>query len=91
MVGCTVALSGQVDKCNPTRTRGSGDINGHVPCQAAKAWGEEEKMTLRTRERQVQEAEERADELLRSAAADIDNQSQALQQHRQALEQVSCH
>ena len=48
-------------------------------------------MTLRTRERQVQEAEERADELLRSAAADIDKQSQALQQHRQAFEQVSCH
>lgn len=47
-------------------------------------------MTLRNRERQVQEAEERADELLQSAAADIDRQSQTLQQHRQAFEQVCC-
>lgn len=46
-------------------------------------------MTLRTRERQVQEAEERADELRRSAGADIDKQSQALQQHTHAIEQVS--
>ena len=59
-------------------------------------WGEEEKATLRRRERQVQEAEERADNLLQSAAAEVDRQSQALeeerrilQQHRHAFEQVS--
>ncbi len=59
-------------------------------------WGEEEKATLRRRERQVQEAEERADNLLQSAAAEVDRQSQALeeerrilQQHRHAFEQVN--
>lgn len=59
-------------------------------------WGEEEKATLRRRERQVQEAEERADTLLQSAAAEVDRQSQALeeerrilQQHRHAFEQVN--
>lgn len=65
-----------------------------TPCQlllcqqAAKAWGEEEKVNLRNRERRVQEAEEGADELLRSATADIDRQGQALQQQRQAFQQV---
>lgn len=64
--------------------------------QAAQVWGEEEKATLRRRERQFQEAEERADNLLQSAAAEVDRQSQALeeeqrilQQHRHAFEQVN--
>ena len=64
--------------------------------QAAQVWGEEEKATLRRRERQVQEAEERADNLLQSAAAEVDRQSQALEeerrilkQHRHASEQVN--
>lgn len=59
-------------------------------------WGGEEKATLRRRERQVQDAEERADNLLQSAAAEVDRQSQALeeerrilQQHRHAFEQVN--
>ena len=50
-------------------------------------WGEEEKMTLRRRERQVQEAEERADNLLQSAAAEVDRQSQALEEERRSLQQ----
>ena len=50
-------------------------------------WGEEEKVTLRRRERQVQEAEERADNLLQSAAAEVDRQSQALEEERHALQQ----
>ena len=56
-------------------------------CQAAQTWGEEEKVTLRRRERQVQEAEERADSLLQSAAAEVDHQSQALETERHALQQ----
>lgn len=55
--------------------------------QAAQVWGEEEKATLRRRERQVQEAEERADTLLQSAAAQVDRQSQALEEERHALQQ----
>lgn len=55
--------------------------------QAAQVWGEEEKATLRRRERQVQEAEERADTLLQSAAAEVDCQSQALEEERHALQQ----
>ena len=55
--------------------------------QAAQVWGEEEKATLRRRERQVQEAEERADTLLQSAAAEVDRQSQALEEQRHALQQ----
>ena len=55
--------------------------------QAAQAWGEEEKTTLRRRERQVQEAEERADTLLQSAATEVDRQSQALEEERHALQQ----
>ena len=55
--------------------------------QAAQVWGEEEKATLRRRERQVQEAEERADNLLQSAAAEVDRQSQALEEERHALQQ----
>lgn len=55
--------------------------------QATRAWGEEEKATLRRRERQVQEAEERADTLLQSAAAEVDRQSQALEEERHALQQ----
>ena len=55
--------------------------------QAAQVWGEEEKATLRRRERQVQEAEERADTLLQSAAAEVDRQSQALEEERHALHQ----
>ena len=44
-------------------------------------------MTLRRRERQVQEAEERADNLLQSAAAEVDRQSQALEEDRRTLQQ----
>lgn len=55
--------------------------------QAAQVWGEEEKATLRRRERQVQEAEERADNLLQSAAAEVDRQSQALEDEHHALHQ----
>ena len=55
--------------------------------QAAQLWGEEEKTTLRRRERQVQEAEERADALLQSAAAEVDRQSQVLEEQRHALQQ----
>ena len=44
-------------------------------------------MTLRRRERQVQEAEERADNLLQSAAAEVDRQSQALEEERRSLQQ----
>lgn len=50
-------------------------------------WGEEEKVTLRRRELQVQEAEERADNLLQSAAAEVDRQSQALEEERRVLQQ----
>ena len=55
--------------------------------QAAQVWGEEEKVTLRRRELQVQEAEERADNLLQSAAAEVDRQSQALEEERRVLQQ----
>lgn len=55
--------------------------------QAAQVWGEEEKATLRRREQQVQEAEERADTLLQSAATEVDRQSQALEEQRHALHQ----
>lgn len=55
--------------------------------QAAQVWGEEEKATLRRRERQIQEAEERADTLLQSAAAEVDRQSKALEEERHALQQ----
>ena len=53
--------------------------------QNVQAWADEEKAALRQRERQIAEAEARADSLLESAAADVDKQSQGLEEDRAAL------
>ena len=53
--------------------------------QNVQAWADEEKAALRQRERQIAEAEARADSLLESAAADVDKQSRGLEEDRAAL------
>ncbi len=53
--------------------------------QNVQAWSDEEKAALRQRERQIAEAEARADNLLESAAADVDKQSRGLEEDRTAL------
>ena len=53
--------------------------------QNVQAWADEEKAALHQRERQIAEAEARADSLLESAAADVDKQLRGLEEDRAAL------
>ena len=74
----------------PSQTSGcsslSTQIHGLVAApQNVQAWADEEKAALRHRERQIAEAEARADSLLESAAADVDKQSRGLEEDRATL------
>ena len=54
--------------------------------QATQQWAEEEKASLHQRERQIADAEARAESLLQTAAADVEKQGRQLEEDRARLQ-----